>query len=57
MLSLILYAVKVGDMQNKKIKNLGLVLALVIIGGVMTSCKTHEVCPAYTKMEVKKNNF
>ena len=39
-------------MQNKLLKIFGIFLAVVIMSGVMTSCRSsHEVCPAYTKLD------
>ncbi len=37
--------------MNKK-KFLGFVLATIVIGSIVTSCKAHhELCPAYSKSE------
>ena len=39
-------------MQSKLLKIFGIVLTVVIMSSVMTSCRSsHEVCPAYTKLD------
>ena len=45
-------------MQKKKlVKIFGIVLVIGILSGVMTSCKaSHDVCPAYTKIDTKEVN-
>ena len=35
----------------------GLILLVVFVSGLMTSCKSHQVCPAYTKIEKTQDNF
>ena len=48
---------KVGQMRNKLLKIFGIFLTVIIMSGVMTSCKSsHEVCPAYTKLDNSKVN-
>ncbi len=38
-------------------RGFGLVLLVVFVSGIMASCKSHEVCPAYTKIEKTQDNF
>ncbi len=48
---------KVGQMRNKLLKIFGIVLTVIIMSGVMTSCKSsHEICPAYTNLDNSKVN-
>ena len=35
----------------------GLILLVVFVSGLMASCKSHEICPAYTKIEKTQDNF
>ena len=34
-----------------------LILLVVFVSALMASCKSHEVCPAYTKIEKTQDNF
>lgn len=44
-------------MSVKGKKVFGLLLAVVIVGGMFTSCKSHhELCPAYTKTQTEKSS-
>jgi hypothetical protein len=38
-------------MQKKVIRRVLVAFCVVIIAGAVSSCKTHEVCPAYTKVD------
>ena len=41
-------------MRKKSVKFFGIILVVSVLGAVMASCKaSHEVCPAYTKVENK----
>ncbi len=45
-------------MRNKSAKILGIVLLVTVLGTVMTSCKaSHDVCPAYTKVEQSADQY
>lgn len=45
-------------MRNKSAKILGIVLVVTVLGTVMTSCKaSHDVCPAYTKVEQSADQY
>lgn len=44
-------------MRKKSVRNFGIVLVLCVLGSVVASCKaSHDVCPAYTKVENKEVN-
>lgn len=45
--------------MKKLVRVLGIVLVVGVLSGVVTSCKaSHDVCPAYTKVDKKEvKNF
>jgi len=44
-------------MQKKLLKIVGIVLTVVIMSGIISSCRSsHEVCPAYTELDTSEVN-
>jgi hypothetical protein len=39
------------NMQKKVVRRILVAFCVVVIAGAVSSCKTHEVCPAYTKAD------
>ena len=48
--------VQIEYIQNR-MRVSGLILLVIFVSGLMLSCKSHEVCPAYTKVEKTQDKF